>query len=199
MNEKSPPRLLIVRPGAEPTHNDEQGGKRWHFLHIDGSKMDPPTFIYEHVSGGFGGECANQCYPDRLFTPPPVPRNGISNRIHNELTDQGFDIIDPPEWWAEAQMVRKVLPEDVALAGPRESTGDGFQVVDAADARKVALAGRTPSDALRNYMKRLTSPHDRQPVTAPLIEAQQIEPAPLGVTVTLPDGTRIEIGHKPAR
>lgn len=156
MTEPTPARTQIVRPGAEPTHDDPAGGKRWHYLNLDGSKMDPPTFIYEHVSGGFGGECANQCYPDRLFTPPPVPKNGIGNRIACELSDRGFEVIDPPEWWAEAQRVRAALPERTRLAGP---TGDGdpwLVCTDTPEGRAIGSWAPSPTAALREAIKSWT-------------------------------------------
>lgn len=64
MTDPVPSRAQIVRPGAEPTHDDPAGGKRWHYLNLDGSKMDPCSFVYEHVSGGFGGECWHYSFPD---------------------------------------------------------------------------------------------------------------------------------------
>jgi hypothetical protein len=197
VTEKTPPRPPIVRPGAEPTHNDEQGGKRWHYLNLDGSKMDPPTFIYEHVSGGFGGECANQCYPDRLFTPPPVPKNGIGNRIECELSDRGFEVIDPPEWWDEAQTIRSALPGGFLLTGPNVIGQWYVSKNMKADPRCYA----TPTAALRHAIREWTAPPTAAKPSDPGdIRAMTIlDPAPMSFTVTLPDGTRIDIGHKPAR
>ena len=118
MNEKSEKYAPVVRPGSKPTHNDEQGGKRWHYLHLGGSKVDPPAFVYEHISGGFGGECGHFIYPDGYSPAGPASMDHVRERIEAELTRQGYEAIDPPEWWDEAMAVCADPPDGVSLDGP---------------------------------------------------------------------------------
>ena len=240
MNEKTPPRPPIVRPGAEPTHNDEQGGKRWHYSNLDGSKIDPCSFVYEHVSSGFGGECGHRIFPDGHFPAGSATSKDVRARIEHELTAQGFEVIDPPQWWAEAQMVRSALPKGTRLAGPIPGTPDPWLVC------RQTIGGRgeggtwaaTPTAALRSATdswirheqqetrKALDALHDMlreagyspdpagldevlfqagvrpgpsKPSDPGVIRAMTIlEPAPMSFSVTLPDGTRIDV-NKPAR
>lgn len=234
MTEKTPPHPPIVRPGADPTHNDEQGGKRWHYLNLDGSKMDPCSFVYEHVSGGFGGECGHYIFPDGYSPAGPATMDHIRERIEAKLIELGSEVIDPPEWWAEAQTIRAALPDGFRLNGPKscglwyvskglkadpyshptpsaalrsaleEWSGNAKSTQKALDTlhRMLQEAGYSPDPAgldevlfqagVRPGPAKPGAPGDIQAMT-------MIEPAPLGVTVTLPDGTRIDIGHKPAR
>jgi hypothetical protein len=87
------PGLTLVRPGAAPTHDDVEGGKRWHYLTADGAKTEPPSYIYVHIAGGFGGECNNFIYPDGYSPFGPASREHIEGRIEAELAKLGHTVI----------------------------------------------------------------------------------------------------------
>jgi hypothetical protein len=215
MNQKTPPRLPIVRPGAEPTHDDPAGGKRWHYLDLNGQKMDPHAFAYEHVSGGYGGECLHSIFPDGYSPDGPATMDHIRGRIEGALTANGFEVIDPPEWWTEAQMVRSVLPEGFGLSGPGVC-GDRWRVVKGG--KETGRGHLTPSAALHGALKvwvnesveagrkldeirsqYLTAEHstirkaNQLGAHRDLIQAVEFQHAISTVTVTLPDSTKIEV------
>lgn len=89
------PSLTLVRPGTEPTHDDVEGGKRWHYLATNGAKTDPRSYIYEHVAGGFGGECNNFIYPDGCSPLGPASKEYIEGRIEAELAKLGHSVLIP--------------------------------------------------------------------------------------------------------
>ena len=193
MTEKTPPHPPIVRPGADPTHNDEQGGKRWHYLNLDGSKMDPCSFVYEHVSGGFGGECGHYIFPDGYSPAGPATMDHIRERIEAKLIELGSEVIDPPEWWAEAQTIRAALPDGFRLNGPAPL--GMWRVVEGPTV--IGPGHATPTAALRYKIGGWTLPlSGSRPGDIQAVKI--VEPAPMSFSVTLPDGTRIDV-NMPAR
>lgn len=84
---------VVCRPGDEPTHNDAEGGKRWHYLNLAGEKLDPPAYLYAHVSGGWGGECDGFIFPDGHSPAGPATREHIQGRIEEKLHALGFQVL----------------------------------------------------------------------------------------------------------
>jgi hypothetical protein len=93
---------LVFRPGTVPTHDDPEGGKRWHYLTADRAKLDPPAYIYEHVAGGYGGECGNYIFPDGYSPAGPATREHIETRIEAQLQELGIRIAVPSDAPIEA-------------------------------------------------------------------------------------------------
>lgn len=87
---------LVFRPGPEPTHDDAEGGRRWHYLTADGEKLDPPSYIYESVCGGFSGECDNFIYPDGYSPPGPATRSHVETRIEERLREMRIRVAARP-------------------------------------------------------------------------------------------------------
>lgn len=158
MSDPVSSRTQIVRPGAEPTHNDAESGKCWHYLHLDGSKMDPPTSIEAIGRGGmwfaqgFKIRSGGVMYPEDGLVKEEIDSNRAQILIEADLKTRGFDVISPPEWWAEAQMVRAAIPERAHLIGPIEGNAHTERWVvceDAAGAEPIGFLSPTPIEALK--------------------------------------------------
>ena len=85
---------IAVRPGVQPTHDDKEGGRRWHYLSPEKERLDPYAYLYEHVCGGWGGECDHYGYPDGYSPKGPAMREHIEARIEEKLRSIGYDVLD---------------------------------------------------------------------------------------------------------
>lgn len=316
MTEPTPARTQIVRPGAEPTHSNEAEAVSWQYVTLDGTRL-APSAAYWRTALGFEGQCCGFTFPYSTPIGHGATVDQIRTSMEAVLTAAGLEIIDPPDWWAEAQMVRAALPCGIGLSGPVpqsitpwsvchvpggliigqhsttptealksaaeswvfsqksldalyqmlreagyspdpagmddliakaghygqlppqivtaavvrstlpraarligpiEDLGDGWRIVESGPRhRPIGPLADSPTNALKGFLDRLDWVPDEsrsdgyltekgggkfgptRHQSDELVEAQQIDPAPFGITVTLPDGTRIEIGHKPAR
>lgn len=85
-----------------PTHDDPEGGRRLHYLTSDGAKLDPPAYLYEHVAGGWGGECTNYIFPDGYSPDGPATREHTQLRIEAQLQEMGIRVVVPADAPIEA-------------------------------------------------------------------------------------------------
>lgn len=91
-----PMTVPLTAPGAEPTHCSEAGGSRWHYTTPDGSRLDPPAYLYKMsdlAGGGWGGECDNSIFPDGYSPPGPATREHVEQRVEAMLSSLGFRVV----------------------------------------------------------------------------------------------------------
>lgn len=112
--------LLALRPGALPTHDDPEGGQRWHYLTPTGEKLDPPAFLYKYenhtdIPDGWWGEAENTVFPSQEN---PMDRAKMEKVVETMLRRHGYTILVRPEW------VKEVDEEEWSMAGelPRATT-----------------------------------------------------------------------------
>lgn len=83
------PVQALVPPGEAPTHDDPQGGQRWHYLTLAGERTDPPTYMYQDQEGAWWGEVDNHIFPDGHSPKGPATREHIEQRIEAYLLQRG--------------------------------------------------------------------------------------------------------------
>lgn len=134
--------MIIFRPGTEPTHDDPQGGRRWHYLTGDGKKLEPAAYLYEHHLGGWGGEAETYIFPDGYDPAGPATREQVTARVEETLVDFGYTILDQPPASNEPRWFLLIAGIDYY---PSQDTGDwGRTYATREEALTVLAALRSP-------------------------------------------------------
>ena len=134
---------LVIAPGEAPTHDDPHGGRRWHYVTPEGEKMEPPTYLYQHTDGSWGGECDGYIYPDGYSPEGPATRDHIVSRIEERLAEMDASIIrprDPRRLW-------------IALGETTRHLGGLQKVVDSFDNAELSAMLADVIDRARETVK----------------------------------------------
>lgn len=83
---------VVIAPGVAPTYRSVEGGDRWHYLSESGQPLDPPAYMYQLTSGGWGGGCDHYIFPDGYSPPGPASREHIEHRIETMLYKMGIEV-----------------------------------------------------------------------------------------------------------
>lgn len=91
---------FALRPSATPTHDDPEGGQRWHYLTPDGQFPTDKAYLYRHQGDS---ELGNTWWGEvgTMIIPGEADRQKVERLIELQLVRQGYEIIETPTWHKE--------------------------------------------------------------------------------------------------
>ena len=94
---------ILYRPTLTADVDTPEGGATHHYRTIDGRRLDPAAFLYQHpdVPGleGWFGQADDMIVPDGYFPPGPASFADVLARTDAVMIGLGFDVRDRPVGW----------------------------------------------------------------------------------------------------